>query len=44
MVDVCRMVLLKGSHISDMTFHLLAIGGGGILLNVLAIWTYAKRI
>ncbi len=43
MVDVCRMVLLKGSHIGDMTFHLLAIGGGGLLLNVLAIWTYAKR-
>lgn len=43
MVDVCRMVMLKGSVLSDMTFHLVAIGLTGILLNALAIWTYAKR-
>ncbi|NND05886.1 MAG: ABC transporter permease [Saprospiraceae bacterium] len=43
LVDVCRMVMLKGSVLSDMTFHLVAIGFTGVLLNTLAIWTYAKR-
>ncbi len=43
MVDVFRMVLQKGAVLADMQFHLFAIAGGGIVLNLLAIWSYAKR-
>jgi ABC-2 type transport system permease protein len=43
MVDVTRMVLLKGANLSDMTFHIIAIGAEGLFLNVMAIWTYRKR-
>ena len=43
MVDVMRMVLLKGAGLQDITRHMMAIGAEGLILNLLAIWTYRKR-
>ncbi len=43
MVDVMRMVLLKGAHLGDMYRHIIIIAIEGVILNSLAIWTYAKR-
>ena len=43
MVDVMRMVLLKGAKFSDMTYHFKAISIGAVVFNALAIWTYRKR-
>lgn len=43
MVDVMRMILLKGAHFSDLTYHLIVIALEGVVLNGLAILTYKKR-
>ncbi len=43
MVDVTRMVLLKGAGLADMLHHLVVISITGLGLNLLAIWTYRKQ-
>ncbi len=43
MVDVMRMVLLKGAQLTDMLFHFKAIIAEAFFLNILAIWSYSKR-
>jgi ABC-2 type transport system permease protein len=42
MIDVMRMVILKGSEFQDIKFHLLKIAGFAILLNGWAILKYRK--
>lgn len=42
MIEVMRMVILKGSDFSDIQFHLLKVAGFGILLNSWAVWKYRK--
>lgn len=42
MIDVMRMIILKGSGFSDIQFHLLKVAGFGILLNSWAVWNYRK--
>lgn len=43
LVDAMRMVLLKGATLRDLFPHMRVIATIGIVLNVLAIWTYHKR-
>ncbi len=43
LVDVMRMVLLKGAQFADVLGHLKIITLAGVALNVLAIWSYSKR-
>ena len=43
MVDIMRMVLLKGATLADMSFHFKAIGAEALVLNLMAIWTYKKQ-
>lgn len=42
-IDVMRMVVLKGSSLFDIRFHLLSVFGFAIVLNSLAVWNYKKR-
>jgi ABC-2 type transport system permease protein len=42
-IEVMRMVVLKGSTLYDIRFHLLTVLGFGIVLNSLAVWSYRKR-
>jgi ABC-2 type transport system permease protein len=42
-VDVMRMVLLKGAILSDIVPHIKVILVEGVILNVLAIWSYRKQ-
>lgn len=42
-IDVMRMVVLKGSTLWDIRFHLLTVFGFAIVLNSLAVWNYRKR-
>ncbi len=42
-IEVIRMVMLKGSTLSDVRVHLLSVFGLGLVLNSLAIWNYRKR-
>lgn len=42
-IQVMRLVVLKGSSISDISKHLIAVLIIGIIMNVLAIWRYQKR-
>jgi ABC-2 type transport system permease protein len=42
-IEVMRMVVLKGSSLFDIRFHLLAVLGLGVVLNSLAVWNYRKR-
>jgi ABC-2 type transport system permease protein len=42
-IEVMRMVVLKGSSLFDIRFHLLAVFGLGLVLNSLAVWNYRKR-
>lgn len=42
-VDVTRMILLRGCNFSDISHHLTVITGYGIVLNALAVWTYRKK-
>ncbi len=43
MVDVMRMILLKGAQLAEMTQHLLVVSFTGVLLNSLAVLTYRKQ-
>lgn len=43
LVDLMRMVILKGSRFSDVRGHLLVIAGFALALNTLAILNYRKR-
>lgn len=42
-IEVMRMVVLKGSSLYDIRFHLLKVLIFGIVFNSLAIWNYRKR-
>lgn len=42
-IDVMRMVVLKGSDLHDIRYHLMFVAVFGIILNGLAIWNYRKR-
>lgn len=42
-IEVMRMVVLKGSTLYDVRFHLISVFGLGVVLNSLAIWNYRKR-
>jgi ABC-2 type transport system permease protein len=42
-IDVMRMVVLKGSSLYDIRFHLLIIFGFAVVFNSLAVWNYRKR-
>jgi ABC-2 type transport system permease protein len=42
-IEVMRMVVLKGSTLFDIRYHLLKVLAFGIVLNGLAVWTYRKR-
>jgi len=42
-IEVMRMVVLKGSSLADIKFHLLAMGGFAIAFNGWAIISYRKR-
>jgi ABC-2 type transport system permease protein len=42
-IEVMRMVVLKGSTLYDIRFHLLKVLIFGIVLNGLAVWNYRKR-
>jgi ABC-2 type transport system permease protein len=42
-IDVMRLVVLKGSTLYDIRFHLLIVFCFAIVLNSLAIWNYRKR-
>lgn len=43
MVEVMRMVLLKGAGLNEIWPHLKSIAIGGLILNGLAVWSYRKR-
>lgn len=42
-IEVMRMVVLKGSSLYEIRFHLLKVLIFGIVFNSLAIWNYRKR-
>jgi len=42
-IEVMRMVVLKGSSLYDIRFHLLIVTGFGIVLNAWAVINYKKR-
>src|SRR5690606_2388330 len=42
-VEVMRMVVLKGSSLSDIRYHLLIISSFAVGINALAVWNYKKR-
>ena len=42
-IEVMRMVVLKGSSLADIKYHLLAMGGFAIAFNGWAIISYRKR-
>jgi len=42
-IEVMRMVVLKGSSLYDIRFHLLIVLGLAFVLNSLAVWSYRKR-
>lgn len=42
-IEVMRMVVLKGSGLYDIRYHLLKVLMFGIVFNSLAIWNYRKR-
>jgi ABC-2 type transport system permease protein len=42
-IEVMRMVVLKGSTLYDIRFHLLKVLAFGLVLNSLAVWSYRKR-
>lgn len=42
-IEVMRMVVLKGSTLYDIRYHLLKVLIFGIVLNGLAVWNYRKR-
>jgi ABC-2 type transport system permease protein len=42
-IEVMRMVVLKGSSLADIKYHLLAMGGFAFVFNSWAIISYRKR-
>lgn len=42
-IEVMRMVVLKGSSLYDIRYHLLIVTGFGIVLNAWAVINYKKR-
>jgi ABC-2 type transport system permease protein len=42
-IEVMRMVVLKGSGLSDIKYHLLAMGGFAVAFNGWAVISYRKR-
>jgi ABC-2 type transport system permease protein len=42
-IDVMRMVVLKGSSLFDIRYHLLIMGGFALILNGWAVVSYRKR-
>ncbi len=42
-IEVMRMVVLKGSSLYDIRFHILAVGIFAIVLNSWAVFNYKKR-
>lgn len=42
-IEVMRMVVLKGSSLFDIRFHILKVGIFAIVINSLAVWNYKKR-
>ena len=42
-IEVMRMVVLKGSSLRDIRFHLAAVFGMAVVLNGFAVWNYRKR-
>ncbi|MBS1921578.1 MAG: ABC transporter permease [Bacteroidetes bacterium] len=42
-IEVMRMVVLKGSSLTDIRYHLLAITGFAVVLNGWAVVSYRKR-
>lgn len=42
-IEVMRMVVLKGSGLSDIKYHLLAMGGFAVGFNAWAVISYRKR-
>lgn len=42
-IEVMRMVVLKGSNLADIKYHLLAMGGFAVAFNGWAIISYRKR-
>jgi ABC-2 type transport system permease protein len=42
-IEVMRMVVLKGSGLSDIKYHLLAMGGFALAFNGWAVISYRKR-
>ena len=42
-IEVMRMVVLKGSSLYDIRYHLITVFCFGIVLNGFAVWNYKKR-
>ena len=42
-IEVMRMVVLKGSTLSEIRGHLAAVLVIGLVFNGLAVWNYRKR-
>jgi ABC-2 type transport system permease protein len=42
-IEVMRMVILKGSSLADIKYHLLTVFGFAVFFNVWAIFSYRKR-
>lgn len=42
-IEVMRMVVLKGSSLFEIRFHLISVFCLGLVLNALAVWNYRKR-
>ena len=42
-IEVMRMVVLKGSTLADIRWHLLIISGFAVVLNTWAVFSYRKR-
>lgn len=42
-IDVMRMVILKGSSLYDIRYHILIVFGFAVALNGFATWNYRKR-
>jgi len=42
-IEVMRMVVLKGSSLADIKFHLLKMAGFALFFNIWAVLSYRKR-
>ena len=42
-IEVMRMVVLKGSTLFEIRYHLFSVLTLGVVLNTLAVWNYRKR-